>query len=75
MGRIKVQIYNDGKEDFFSYEASLKHTHQLSSFGKRRKDEAIQVLKDKVKKRINQLQNIDWENPIRIDGMGNILTN
>lgn len=60
----KVFIKNDGKEKGNSYEACLEldpdndcsqHTYSYSS------EHAIEFMKEKVKRRIKELKNIDWD--------------
>lgn len=58
---IKIQVHNDGKEKYDSYEARLKYDNEfLVCYGQETAEEAIEELKGKVEERIKELQNIDW---------------
>lgn len=60
---IRLQIHNDGKEKYQSFEARLKEesTIYLEGFGEN-KEEAISALNQKVQEKIQELQNIDYNN-------------
>ena len=60
---LRLQIHNDGKEKYQSFEARLDDrdtTIYLEGYGEN-KDEAIENLKKQVDLKIKELQEIDWE--------------
>lgn len=61
---MKLQIHNDGKEKYQSFEARLQEVEPLvflDGYGEN-KEEAIQNLKTNVQEKIRELQNIDYNN-------------
>lgn len=60
---LRLQIHNDGKEKWQSFEARLdesESTIYLCGYGEN-KEQAIEELKNKVQDKIKELQNINWE--------------
>lgn len=69
---IKLQIHNDGKEKYQSFEARLNDFDSivhLEGYGQD-KEEAIKELKEKVEQKIKEYQEIDWDNFDWIDWKG-----
>lgn len=69
---IKLQIHNDGKERYNSFEARLDEYDSLiylEGYGEDR-EEAIKELKEKVEQKIKEYQAIDWENFYWVDWKG-----
>lgn len=58
-----VEIFNDGKEESQSFEASLdeetRYSLTLVTYGES-EEEAVSNLKERVQELILQLQSIDW---------------
>lgn len=72
---LKLQIHNDGKEKHQSFEARLddrNSTVYLGGYGED-KEEAINNLKKQVTLKIQELQNIDWDNFDWISWDGKVL--
>lgn len=64
MKKIKLQIHNDGKEKYNSFEARLDEFDSivyLEGYGED-KEEAIKELKEKVEQKIKEYQEIEWDN-------------
>lgn len=73
---IRLQIHNDGKEKYSSYEARLKIDDEfLQCYGQETKEEAIQEMREKVQKIIEAFQNIDWSDFDWIAWDGRVLPN
>lgn len=58
---LRLQIHNDGKEKYQSFEARLKEEGviYLEGYGEN-KEEAVEELKKQVDLKIKELQEIDW---------------
>lgn len=70
---IKLQIHDDGKEKYNSFEARLIDPDSyLEGYGQD-KEEAIKELKQKVEQKIKEYQEIDWDNFDWIDWKGDKL--
>ena len=70
---ITVKVHNDGKEKWQSFDASLddsKSDIYLCGYGSN-KEEAIEELKLNIKKKIEELQNINFDNITFVDCLGN----
>jgi hypothetical protein len=72
----KLQIHNDGKERYQSFEARLIEYEysDLSGYGGNL-EESILELKKKVDEMIKNLKEIDWENFDMVDWKGEIIEN
>ena len=71
----KLQIHNDGKERYQSFEARLIEEYSdLSGYGANL-EESILELKKKVDEMIKNLKEIDWENFDIVDWKGEIIEN
>lgn len=66
---MHIRIHNDGKEKDLSFEASIGDLFLETCFGETQ-EEAIDNLKTIVEKHIKELQNLDYENVRKIDGLG-----
>ena len=74
---LKLQIHNDGKKKWQSYDARLdesKSNIYLNGYGQN-KEEAVSELKTRVEDKIKELQNIDWNNFDWIAWDGEVLPN
>jgi len=74
---IKLQVHNDGKEKWQSYDARLDESESniyLNGYGQN-KEEAVSELKTRVEDKIKELQNIDWNNFYWIAWDGEVLQN
>ena len=74
---IKLQVHNDGKEKWQSFEARLDESASniyLNGYGKN-KEEAISELKTRVEDKIKELQSIDWDNFDWVAWDGRVLPN
>lgn len=74
---LKLQIHNDGKEKWQSYDARLDESESniyLNGYGQN-KEEAVSELKTRVEDKIKELQNIDWNNFDWIAWDGKVLLN
>ena len=73
---IKTTIYNDGKGKQESWKAglfeSLVDEMHLEGYGST-KEEAIDILKKQVEKKIKLLQSICFDNPLLVDHIGYVL--
>lgn len=72
----KLQIHNDGKEKYQSFEARLIEYEylDLSGYGANL-EESILELKKKVDEMIKNLNEIDWDNFDMVDWKGEIIEN
>lgn len=74
---IKLQVHNDGKEKWQSFEARLDESASniyLNGYGEN-KEEAISELKTRVEDKIKELQSIDWDNFDWVAWDGRVLPN
>jgi hypothetical protein len=70
-----VKLHNDGKEKYQSFGASLDESDSdvyLEGYGAT-KEEAIEALKERVLLKIEEMKNIDYDNVIVVDCLGNPL--
>lgn len=69
---MKITYYNDGKEKSMSHEISLELNYYEERVAMAEsKEEAVAIMKERVKDLVQKLQNIDWnEDPIKVNWAG-----
>lgn len=75
MDNTVLKVYNDGKEKHMSFEAYFDLFKDgildITGYGED-KDDAIDNLKKKISDFVNQIDGLEWDNPVDVDYYGDV---